>query len=218
MKYKLEWNYKLKGKEEISVSSDWIDGEIAILLGEDIEMSGKSKELIYYDETGTSWTLKEMKKLLTEIEEEPHDIIVFFDGGYNNTNQQSGLGAVVYYKQGKKKFRIRANEVFHELESNNEAEYAAMYFAVGLLEELGIGRMTCEFKGDAQGVLKQIAGEWPCYEETLSNWLDKIEEKIEALRIHATFTPIPRNDNKEAHKLAAQSLEGKRIHSKMQLL
>ena len=31
MKYKMEWKYKLKGREGIYFTSDWIEGEIAIL-------------------------------------------------------------------------------------------------------------------------------------------------------------------------------------------
>ncbi|MDQ0272044.1 reverse transcriptase-like protein [Cytobacillus purgationiresistens] len=218
MKYKLEWIYKLKGGEGVLVTSDWLDGETALLFGEEIERSGKGKELTFYDEAGTSWILKEMKKLLIEVEEEPHDILVFFDGGYNKDTNESGLGAVIYYKQGKKKYRIRSNQLFHELENNNEAEYAALHYALSLLEELGVSQMSCEFKGDAQGVLKQLEGDWPCYEENLSRWLDNIEEKINGLSLHARYTPISRNENKEADKLASQALEGKVIHSKMQLL
>lgn len=218
MKYKLEWNYKLKGREAVSFRSDWIEAELALLAGEDIEKSGKAAELYYYDENGTSWKTKELKKLLTEIEEEPHDVIVYFDGGFNKSTNQAGIGAVIYYKQGKKKYRIRTNELFDDIENNNEAEYAAMYFAVNLLEELGASHITCEFKGDSQVVLMQLKGEWPCYDESLNRWLDRIEERIKKLSIHASYTPITRAENKEADKLATQALDGKLINSKMQII
>lgn len=218
MKYKLEWKYKMKGNEGAVFTSEWIDGERALQIGEDIEKSGKSIDLLYEDELGTTWNTKEMKKLLVEIEEEPHDLTVYFDGGFKKDTKQAGLGAVIYYKQGKKKYRIRANELFDEIENNSEAEYAAMFYLLNLLEEMGVHHMTCEFKGDSQGVLMQIKGDWPCYEENLNRWLDRIEEKISKLCIEAKFTPIPRNENKEADKLATQALEGKFINSKMQLI
>ncbi|MBN8200196.1 MULTISPECIES: reverse transcriptase-like protein [Bacillaceae] len=218
MKYKLEWKYKLKGNEDILFTSDWIDGESALQIGEDIEKSGKGKEVIYYDEAGTSWSTKEMRKLLMEVEEDPHDITVFFDGGFNNETSQAGLGAVIYFKQGKKKYRVRANELFDEMDNNNEAEYAAIYYALSLLEEMGVHHMTCEFKGDSQVVLKQLEGEWPCYEENLNRWLDRIEEKIKKLGILPRYRPIPRNENKEADKLAGQALQRKFINSKMQII
>lgn len=218
MKYKLEYKYKLKGKEPVSFTSDWLEGEGALITGEELEKTGKAIEIFFTDEIGTSWSIKEMKKLLAEIEEEPHDLTVYFDGGFNRESNQSGLGAIVYYQQGKKKYRLRANQLVEELDTNNEAEYAAFNFALTLLEELNVHHLACEFKGDSQVVLKQLEGEWPCYEETLNSWLDRIEEKIGALGLHPKYTAIDRKENKEADKLATQALEGKSIHSKMQIL
>jgi ribonuclease HI len=218
MKYKLEWNYKVKGNEKIQFTSEWVSGDLAIQAGEELEKSGKVSDLYFYDEIGTSWILKEMKKLLTEIEEDPNEITVFFDGGFQKETNHAGLGVVVFFKQGKKKYRIRANERIEEMETNNEAEYAAFYYALNILEELGVHHLPCEFKGDSQVVLKQLEGEWPCYEEVLNNWLDRIEEKIKALAITPKYTAIPRNDNKEADKLATQALEGKEIFAKTQIL
>ncbi len=218
MKYRLEWNYKVKSNEKVQCSSEWVLGELAVQMAEELEGTGKITDLYFYDEKGTSWILKEMKKLLTEIEEDPHDITVFFDGGFHKDTNQAGLGAVIFFKQGKKKYRIRANERFDELESNNEAEYAAFYFALNILEDLGVTHLTCEFKGDSQGVLKQLEGEWPCYEETLNRWLDRIEEKLKMLDLLPKYSVIPRKDNKEADKLATQALEGKEIFAKTLIL
>jgi ribonuclease HI len=218
MKYKIEWTYKLNGNEKVLFSSEYISGELAIETGEELEKSGKAINLVFYDEIGTSWTLKEVKKLHTEIEEDPHEVTLFFDGGFQKEVNQAGLGAVIFFKQGKKKYRIRANEKFDEIETNNEAEYAALYFALTLLEELGVHHLPCEIKGDSQGVLKQLEGEWPCYEEVLNSWLDRIEEKIKNLGIVPTYKVISRNDNKEADKLASQALLGKEIFAKTQLL
>jgi ribonuclease HI len=218
MKYKIEWSYKRKGKSSVLFHSEWVDGDEVIELGEEIEKSGKAAELFFYDELGTSWTLKDMKKLTVEVEEEPHDITVYFDGGFNEATKEAGLGAVVYFKEGKKKFRVRSNEQFSNINSNNEAEYAAFYFAVNTLEELGVKHMVCEFKGDSQVVLKQLEGEWPCYEEEFNRWLDRIEQKLKTMGIEPRYTSILRKDNKEADKLATQALEGKKIHSKMQII
>jgi len=218
MKYRLEWKYKLKGNEKILFTSDWIIGDIAIQTGEELENTGKAVDINFYDEMGTSWTLKEMKKLTTEIEEDPHEVTVYFDGGFQKETNKAGLGAVIYFRQGKKKYRIRANEYFEEMETNNEAEYAAFYYALNILEDLGVHHLPCEFKGDSQVVLKQLEGEWPCYEENLNRWLDRIEEKIKSLGIQPKYTAIGRNENKEADKLATQALDGKEIFAKTQIL
>jgi ribonuclease HI len=218
MKYKIEWEYKVKGLETILFTSDLLDSEHALQAGEELEKSGRAGEISFIDEIGTSWSLKEMRKLLAEVEEEPHDVTVYFDGGFDNATYKAGLGAIIYFKQGKKKYRLRANETFDELETNNEAEYAALYFALTILEEMGVRNMSCEFKGDSQVVLKQLEGEWPCYEETLNRWLDRIENKIKELKLHPKYNPVGRKENKEADKLATQALQGKFINSKMQIL
>ncbi len=62
MKYRVEWNYKLKGNEKVQFTSDWVSAELAIQTGEELEKSGKATELYFYDEKGTSWILKEMIK------------------------------------------------------------------------------------------------------------------------------------------------------------
>lgn len=218
MKYKLEWKYKIKGKEGIYFTSDWLSGELALQAGEELEDSGKAAEISFNDEAGTSWTVKEMRKLLAEIEEEPHDITMYFDGGFDKGTNRAGLGAIVYYNQGKKKYRLRANQLVEEMDTNNEAEYAAFYFGLSLLEELGVRQLSCEFKGDSQVVLKQLEGDWPCYEETFNRWLDRIEHKIKQMGLYPKYLPIDRKANREADKLATQALQGKIIHSKMQIL
>ncbi|MBL4953812.1 reverse transcriptase-like protein [Neobacillus sp. YIM B02564] len=218
MKFRLEWKYKLKNNQKVHCSSEWISGMNAIQMGEELEAGGKASELYFYDEKGTSWILKEMKKLVVEIEEDPHEVTVYFDGGFNRESNQAGIGVVIYFKQGKKKYRIRANELIEEMDTNNEAEYAAFYYALNILEDLGVRHLPCEFKGDSQGLLKQLEGEWPCYEEVLNQWLDRIEEKIKALDLKPVYKVIPRKDNKEADKLATQALEGKEVFSKMLIL
>ena len=219
MKYKLEYKYNVKkSKENVYFTSDWLHSAIALQIGEELENKNLATEILFYDEKGVSWNLKELKKLHEEIEEEPHDFTIFFDGGYHKESKTAGIGVVLFFIQGKKKYRIRANELFHDIISNNEAEYAALYHALNLLEELEVRGVTCEVKGDSQVVLKQLDGEWPCYEEELNRWLDRMEEKIDALKLNMIYSPIGRNDNKEADKLATQALDGKRIYSKMQLI
>ncbi|WP_210365028.1 reverse transcriptase-like protein [Bacillus sp. REN3] len=218
MKYRLEWEFKAKTMGKIMFTSDFLEGETALQAAEELEKTGKAGEITFIDEIGTIWNVKEMKKLLAEVEEEPHDLRVYFDGGFQKETYKAGLGIVVYYKQGKKKYRLRTNHVFDELETNNEAEYAALYYSLTILEELGVRNMSCEFIGDSQGVLKQLEGEWPCYEDTLNRWLDRIENKIKELGLYPKYSSVSRNENKEADKLAAQALQGKMINSKMQIL
>ncbi|WP_229683199.1 reverse transcriptase-like protein [Virgibacillus oceani] len=213
MKVKMRWIYKGKKTEEVAFGSAWTTQESMEVLLADIEKTGRVKELVIIDEMGNEWTQKEFSKLKEQIEQEPHDIVVYFDGGFDRHTATAGLGAVIYYKKDSVQYRLRVNQQIEEMETNNEAEYAALHFALMQLEEMGIHHLPCTFKGDAQGVLKQLEGLWPCYEENLNAWLDRIEGKMGELGIQPNCEIIGRNENKEADRLATQALNGVEIYS-----
>lgn len=106
MKYKLEWNYKTGKNEKIQFTSDWISTELAIQAGEELEKLGKASDIYFYDEIGTSWILKELKKLVTEIEDDPHEITVYFDGGFQKETNTAGLGVVIFLNKGKRNIEL----------------------------------------------------------------------------------------------------------------
>ncbi|RST58270.1 reverse transcriptase-like protein [Siminovitchia terrae] len=217
MDIKLKFYYKGSKTKEIQLESEWMDDKAINPLISDMLKTGRIKDIIVMDEMGREWTLKEYKKLMEKIEEEPRNPIIYFDGGYDREKKESGIGIVIYYDKGEEKFRIRSNAKLHELESSNEAEYAALYNAMEVLHQIGVQQTPCVVKGDAQGVLKQLAGEWPCYEETLNLWLDRIEEKIEAMGLKPSFQTISRNENKAAHRLASQALQNNIIDSHLKI-
>jgi ribonuclease HI len=213
MKVIMQWTYGSTKKPDAVFTSDWIDAENGLIIAEDLEKTGRMKDVTFTDEVGTSWTKKELKKLLVKIEDDPSDVTVYFDGGYHKEDGLSGIGVAIYYTQGNKHWRLRMNALLGELGSNNESEYAALFEAVRQLEELGIHHQSCIFRGDSQVVLKQLSGEWPCFEENLNRWLDRIEEKMGNLAIKPIYEPIPRKENIEADKLATQALNGEEIAS-----
>ncbi|MGE7764820.1 reverse transcriptase-like protein [Peribacillus sp. NPDC096540] len=217
MKVIMQWTYHASKRPTADFVSDWLDAGTALVITEDLEKAGRLKEVEFKDEFDTTWTKKELKKLLTEVEEEPQDVTVFFDGGFQKEQKVAGIGAAIYYRQGKKHWRIRTNLMLEQLESNNEAEYAAFYEAVRQMEELGVHHQSCLFKGDSLVVLNQLSGEWPCMEENLNKWLDRIEAKLEKLKIIPVYKPISRKDNQEADRLATLALQGEVIYSKSEI-
>jgi ribonuclease HI len=217
MKVTISWTYGGAKKPTTHFTSEMIAAEKALLIVDDLEKTGRLKEVEFKDEIGTVWTKKELKKLLTEIEEEPQDVTVYFDGGYQKKEALTGIGVVIYFSLGRKQWRLRANSLISELQSNNEAEYAACHESVKQLEELGVHHQACTFRGDSQVVLNQLSGEWPCFEEDLNRWLDRIEADIAKLGIRPVYEHIPRKENHEADKLASQALNGEQIYSKLLL-
>ncbi|ADE68497.1 Putative protein YpeP [Priestia megaterium] len=183
----------------------------------DLEKTGRTKEIFLLDEQQQKWTVKEAKKLLQEVQTEPHDIVAYFDGGYEHDTLLAGLGVVIYFKQNNNSYRIRRNSRLQEIESNNEAEYAAFYYLIQVLEELGVHHIPVTFRGDSQVVLNQLAGEWPCFEEEFNRYLDRIEDKMQELGIRPVYEPISRKENEEADQLATQALQGIPIASRKQV-
>ncbi|WP_226666774.1 reverse transcriptase-like protein [Metabacillus litoralis] len=215
MKYRIEWTYITKKKLETNLVSEYLSLNEAIMLAEDFIQTGRVKNLQYISEDSQTWNLKELKKLRDIVKDEPHDVVAFFDGGFQKSTSLAGFGAVIYYTQSGKRYRIRMNEKVEGLSSNNEAEYAAFAFLVNVLEENGISKQKIHFLGDSQVVLNQLSGEWPCYEEEFNVWLDKIENNLKKLKIIPNYESISRKENTEADKLATQAMEGIDISSKL---
>lgn len=213
----IELTYKtLKGTEAI-FTSDKLRAAEAILFAEDFLNTGRLKDIRFIDAFDKHWTLKEFKRQQAEIQTEANNITVYFDGGYHIDTKKSGLGCAIYYEKNGKKFRLRKNALVEGLDSNNEAEYAALYLAIQALEGLDVHHMSVTFIGDSLVVINQLSDEWPCYEEELVRWADRIDAKLDEHGIIAAYEQVSRKKNKEADQLASQALHGVEIFSMMEL-
>lgn len=211
MKVWIEWVYRTKKGFTSLLRSDVLTVAEALLLAEDIEKTGRVKELYFVDEHDSHWTVKELRKFEKEIETEPHDVEIYFDGGYERHEMRTGIGFVLYFKQNGKSWRKRINATMDGISSNNEAEYAALEEAVKELLLMETHHQTITIYGDSQVVLKQMSGEWPAYEKELMKWADRIDQLLASAGLTAHYMHIPRQQNKEAHRLATQALEGTAI-------
>lgn len=210
MKVRIEWTYT-KLKEKVVFHSDEIGANEAIGIAEDLQRTGRAKEIILVDELDASWTIKEMKKYLKAVKTEPHNLIVYFDGGFDHETKMAGLGCVIYYEQNGKSFRLRKNAQVEGLKSSNEAEYAALHLCMRELAILEAHHLPVRIMGDSRVVINHLTEEWPAIEKNLSDWADKIEAELEALHLHPDYYLINRNTNKEADRLATQALKGVEI-------
>ena len=204
----IEWIYKIPKGVETVFRSEEMPAAQALLFAEDLERTGRTKNITFIDRFDSTWTVKEMKGYLKGIETEPHNITVYFDGGFDRATSKSGLGCVIYYEQSGKSYRLRRNASYDELTSNNEAEYAALYLSIQELELLNVHHLPIRFIGDSQVVINQLGGDWPALENNLSRWADRIDEKLKDLGILPEYELVPRKLNSEADRLATQSLNG----------
>lgn len=214
LKIRIDFVYRTKQGLEMRFSSDEMSVGEAVVIAEDLERTGRIKQVTFTDNYDSTWTIKELKKYMEEINAEPHHIKVYFDGGFDLKTGKAGLGCAIYYEQNNKLFRLRKNAIVEEIIHNNEAEYAAFYFSLQELELLGVHHVPVTFIGDSLVVINQLNGEWPCYEEELLKWIDRIEQKLDNLGISPEYENVSRKMNREADQLATQALDGVEISSK----
>ncbi|WP_173916735.1 reverse transcriptase-like protein [Halobacillus sp. Marseille-Q1614] len=206
-----------KGLEAVFSSEEMKAGK-ALVVAEDFEKTGRVKHLEFIDSLDhNTWNVKELKEYMKGIQTEPHNIKVYFDAGYDLKTRKSGLGCVIYYDQNDKSFRLRRNALVDQLNSNNEAEYAALHLALTELELMNVHHIPVEFVGDSQVVLNQLEGDWPTLEEDLNAWADRIENKMEQMGLRPTYTVISRKKNREADRLASQALNKVEITSTIEI-
>lgn len=211
MQVVIEWTYSSsKGKVTI-FSSEEMPAEEAVLIAEDIEKTGRVKQIVFNDQYDSSWTLKELKGYLKGIETEPHNVTIYFDGGYDLETKTAGLGCVIYYDQNGKSYRLRTNAFVNGLLSNNEAEYAALHLCLQELASLGVHHMPIRVLGDSRVVIHHLNEEWPVIEEDLYSWADKIEAKMNIHGLEPQYELISRKLNHEADRLATQAMAGVEI-------
>ena len=215
----IEWLYRTPKGAETVFRSEEMPAAQALLLAEDLERTGRAKSIAFIDRFDSSWTIKELKGYLKGIETEPHNVTVYFDGGFDRATSTSGLGCVIYYEQNGKTYRLRRNAFSAELTSNNEAEYAALYLSLQELALLNVHHLPVRFIGDSQVVINQMGGEWPLLEHNLSGWADRIDNKLRDLGIQPEYELVQRKMNSEADRLATQALNSisitatKELHS-----
>ncbi|PYZ97495.1 hypothetical protein CR205_02550 [Alteribacter lacisalsi] len=217
MNVRLEIVYKTAKGMEAEFSSNDMRVEEAIALAEDLERTGRVKSVVFFDGRDRSWSLKELRRFESEVEDEPHHVVVYFDGGYDKKSGEAGLGAAVYYEQNGRRWRVRRNEHGGVLASNNEAEYAALMLAAEELEAIGAGRLPITVRGDSQVVINQLTGEWPVMDEKLNQWADRIEAKWKELGVEAVYELVTRKANQEADHLAGQAMKGVKMRSQIEL-
>ncbi|MCR2820180.1 reverse transcriptase-like protein [Lederbergia panacisoli] len=217
MRYKLKLKYKGAKTVPVLMETEWLDEKYVDNIIDDLDRTGRITYIEIIDEMEREWSRKEYAKLKQTLELEPTDPELYFDGGYDIQSGTAGIGMVIYYKKGNETYRFRTNGKLDQLDNNNEAEYAALYNALLHVEDLGMKNLPVVIKGDSQGVIKQLEGEWPCYEKVLNTWLDRIEAKIKELGLKPNYEVISRRDNKEADKLATQALENNLIEGHMKI-
>lgn len=217
MKLTLTVKFVIERGKTATLSSEFLPITDAKALYSQMKKQSHIASIQLEDEYGVTWTEKELHVYLDKLQEEPHDVTVLFDGGFDVSTKKAGVGVVIYYSLQQKRYRKRVNTLLDYLEDNNEAEYAALYFAIQQMDEIGIHHQDIVIQGDSMQVIHQMNDEWPVIGDVYQNWCDRIERAIEQLGLKPIYELLPRGQNKQADKLATQALEGNSINAVIQL-
>lgn len=217
MKVRIDWTYKSPKNKVVQFLSEELEANDALMVAQDLERTGRTKRLQFADRHNSNWSIKELRNYIKEVETEPHDVVAYYDGGFDRHLKRAGLGCVVYFKQNGKNYRLRKNAAIDEIDSNNEAEYAALSMAVQEIELLGVHHLPVRFIGDSRTLVNQMSGEWAVPEESLARWADRIDQRLEKIGIHPEYEFVPRKENTEADRLATQALGDIMIESLVDL-
>lgn len=128
-------------------------------------------------------------------------VIIFTDGGARGNPGPAGIGAVIYDEH--KKVIAEISE-YLGVATNNQAEYKALVYAFRKAVDLGAKDLDCFL--DSELVVKQLKGEYRVKDKDLAKLFLDIHNLSLSFR-QITYTHIPREQNKEADRLANEAMD-----------
>jgi ribonuclease HI len=130
----------------------------------------------------------------------PTRLIIYTDGASSGNPGPAAIGAVIQDGQGRVISRI-SRRIGRA--TNNQAEYRAIITALEEAVRLGAGEV--DIKSDSELVVKQLKGRYRVKKATLRPLYQKVVQLIGSLEAF-TITHIPREQNREADRLANRAL------------
>jgi ribonuclease HI len=130
----------------------------------------------------------------------PERFIIYTDGASSGNPGPAAIGAVIRDGQGRVISRI-SRRIGRA--TNNQAEYRAIIAALEEAIRLGAGEV--DIKSDSELVVEQLKGRYRVKKATLRTLYQKVVHLAGLLETF-TITHIPREQNREADKLAGRAL------------
>jgi len=135
-------------------------------------------------------------------------IIIYTDGGSRGNPGIAGAGAFITDSAGKV---LKEASQYLGKGTNNFAEYEAVILGLQTLKKLfskdKLKELDIEVKLDSQLIARQLSGEYQVKEETLFGQFIKVHNMQVKDFPKITFTYIPREQNKEADRLANEAMD-----------
>ncbi len=128
-------------------------------------------------------------------------VVIYTDGASLGNPGLAAIGAAIRDEQGN---LITTISQPIGTTTNNQAEYRAIIAA--LEKAIGLGAKEVELRSDSELVVKQIKGRYRVKKATLRPLYQKVIQLIGSLAAF-TITHIPREQNREADRLANKALK-----------
>jgi probable phosphoglycerate mutase len=131
-------------------------------------------------------------------------IVIYTDGGARNNPGPAGAGVVII--EGAKTLK-EIKKFLGEKQTNNFAEYEAVFIALSESIVLGLSGRVVEVRLDSKLVAEQLSGNWKIKEPSLKDQWIKVRALIRESFPQITFVYVPREQNKEADRLVNEALD-----------
>ena len=131
----------------------------------------------------------------------PLAAVLSVDGGARGNPGPAGAGAVL--KMGEKVVRLGE---YLGVATNNVAEYRALLLGLKAAAELGVTEV--EVRSDSQLMVRQLSGQYKVKNAALMDLYFSAIKKLSGFS-SSTITHVPREENKEADKMANMAIDAK---------
>lgn len=132
------------------------------------------------------------------------EVVIYTDGGARGNPGPAGAGAVLM-KDGAVVEEIK--KFLGEIQTNNWAEYEAVFLALTRAKELGLNSHATEVRLDSKLVGEQLSGNWKVKEPSLKPQWMKVRSLIAGHFKAIRFVYVPREQNKEADRLVNEAVD-----------
>jgi ribonuclease HI len=134
-------------------------------------------------------------------------VIIYVDGACSGNPGEGGAGVVIKDEQGK---TIAHLKEYLGMVTNNKAEYQALI--LGLKEARELGVRDVEVNLDSELVVNQVNGMYRTRDAQLKTLGEEVRRLLGRYS-HWVVRYIPREDNREADRLAREAVRDKRRSS-----
>lgn len=147
-------------------------------------------------------------------------LIIYTDGGARNNPGPAGAGAIAYgsdpsidstastsLRQASSPQVIFELKKFLGSQTNNWAEYEAVFLALTEAKKMGFAQRVVEVRLDSKLIAEQLMGSWKIKEPTLKSQWAKVRALILESFPAITFKHIPREENAEADRLVNEAVD-----------